>query len=89
MVFSKYIVTGAALVTKGQKTCWRSGNSAVAAIGLHGIQVRGDGFVPAPAPDVNMGGHVNVMSNPRLQRAQAVGRAIRRSGCGEASTAWM
>jgi hypothetical protein len=33
--------------------------------------------VPAPAPDVNVGGHANIMSNPRLQSAQAFGRAIR------------
>jgi hypothetical protein len=65
---------------QGQETCRRPGNSAVAAISLYRIQVRGDGLVPAPAPNVNVRGHVNIMSNARLQRAQAVGRAVRALG---------
>ena len=42
-------------------------------VGGNGLRVGGDGFRPATGPDINMGWHMDKMSQARLQISQSIG----------------
>ena len=53
-----------------------SGNLSITAVRLDGLGVRRDRLMPAPAPDIDVRGHVNVVGEAGLQLAQTFGRGV-------------
>ena len=49
---------------------------AIPPVGFDGLEISVKSLLPAPAPDIDVRGHVNIVGKSRLQLAEAVGRSI-------------
>ena len=54
----------------------RPDDFAVLPIGVDGLEISIKGLLPASPTDIDVRGHVDIVSKARLQLAEAVGRAI-------------
>ena len=59
-----------------QEAFGRPSDFPILPISLDGLEIAIDRLLPAPAPDVDVRWHVDIVCQARLQLAQAVGRSI-------------